>query len=140
MKKLFTTLMVLGLVASSCGDSSGDASESAKDDAVANSGDVCDCLMNAEDDKAAQACAPGKSMQELMAMAEDCADKMIDEAMEDGMNSIDDAMEEGMDAYEDAMEDGMDAYKDAMEEGMDAYKGAMDEGMDAMMDAMGGGK
>ena len=149
MKKLFTTLMVLGLVVSSCGDSSGDE----KNDAEA-AGDVCDCLMKAQDEKEAKACAPGKSMEELMEMAKDCDDKMSKDNSGEEMNSYDedyeDIMNEGMDAYEDAIEEGMDAYEEGMKEGMDAYKKGMKEGMDAyedalddvdaMMDAYGGGK
>ena len=160
MKKLFTTLMVLGLVVSSCGDASGDE----KNDAEAKV-DVCDCFMKAKNEKEAQACAPGKSMEELEAMYRDCDDKMSKDNSEDEMNSYDedyeDIMNEGMDAYEDAIEEGMDAYEEGIKEGMDAYEKGMKEGMDAykkgmkegmdayedalddvdaMMDAFGGGK
>ena len=53
-------------------ESNGDASASV---------DLCDCLMNAADENEAQACAPDKSMEELMQMAQDCADQMMDDAM-----------------------------------------------------------
>ena len=149
MKKLFTTLMVLGLVVSSCGDASGDE----KNDAEAKV-DVCDCFMKAKNEKEAQACAPGKSMEELMAMAKDCDDKMSKDNSGEEMNSYDedyeDIMNEGMDEYEDAIKEGMDAYEKGVEEGVDAYKKGVKESMDAyedaledvdaMMDAYGGGK
>ena len=155
MKKLFTTLMVLGLVVSSCGDASGDE----KNDAEAKV-DVCDCFMKAKNEKEAQACAPGKSMEELMAMAKDCDDKMskdnsggemnsgdeddegyedYEDIMNDGMDAYEDAIEEGMDAYEKGVKESMDTYKKGVKEGMDAYEDALDD-VDAMMDAYGGGK
>ena len=122
-------MSVLALVLASCGDASGEASGEENDANSANteaasgeennadasaSVDVCDCLMNAADENEAQACAPGKSMEELMQMAQDCADKMIDDAVNDAQDMMDGAMEDAEDAMEDAMEEAQKAMDDAM--------------------------
>ena len=55
----------------SCGDASGDASGDEKKEGK-KAEEMCKCLDAAKSEKEAQACAPGKSMEELEAMYNDC--------------------------------------------------------------------
>ena len=167
MKKLFTTLMVLGLVASSCGDASGDAEKTSACDCMKKSMDMlpdmmagkltedeaekqlseagCDFMKDMTEEEAAKALkdCPELSPEKMMeGMGDDIGDAMEEgmDAFEEGMDGYEEAMEEGMEAYKDGMEKGMDAYKKGMEEGMDAYKDALNDAEKAMQEAMGGGK
>ena len=133
MKKLFTVLSVVALGFTSCGDASGDE----KNDTEAKV-DVCDCLMKAKDEKEAQACAPGKSMEELMAMAKDCDDKMSKDNSGGEMDSNDSKEGDNGGDYDGGDYDGGD-YDGGDYDGGDDYEGGDDGGDDYEGGAYEGG-
>jgi undecaprenyl pyrophosphate synthase len=131
MKKIFTAVMALGLIVSSCGDASGDASGDSSSSQDKGPVTVCDCIdlnldmmkdmLNgmseeeaatkyAKDMESCKALGKGKSPEELDAMnkqAEDCASmgemqKIQQELMTKMMSEQ--MMEQGVDAVEDAVE------------------------------------
>ena len=131
MKKIFTAVMALGLIVSSCGDASGDASGDSSSSQDKGPVTVCDCIdiqiammtdmlkgMSEEDAGAkytnemesCKALGDGKLQEELDAInkkAQDCASmgemqKIQQELMTKMMSEQ--MMEQGVDAVEDAVE------------------------------------
>ena len=88
MKKLFIVMSVVAFGFASCGDASGDASGDEKKEGK-KAEEMCKCLDAAKSEKEAQACAPGKSMEELEAMYNDCqgSDDSNDSKDGDDMNT-----------------------------------------------------
>ena len=132
MKKLFIAMSIVAFGFASCGDASEEASGDEKK--AGNAEDICKCLDAAFNEKDAQACAPGKSMEELEAMYKDCQgsddsndgdDMDMDADMDMDMDMDDMDMDMDMD-MEDAMMDAEKSMEDAMKDAEKAMQDAMD--------------
>ena len=124
MKKLFIAMSIVAFGFASCGDASEEASGDEKK--AGNAEDICKCLDAAKNEKDAQACAPGKSMEDLEAMYNDCQgsddsndgddmDMDMEDAMMDAKKALDDAKMDAEESMEDAMKDAEKAMQDAMD-------------------------
>ena len=113
MKKLFIAMSIVAFGFASCGDASEEASGDEKK--AGNAEDICKCLDAAFNEKDAQACAPGKSMEELEAMYKDCEGLDMDDMDMDMDMDMEDAMMDAEKSMEDAMKDAEKAMQDAMD-------------------------